>query len=130
MQKQNLLQEQIEINLPKDAVSRRKLLMKIGATAIALPIIVTVIAPQAVHAQSWCFPVGGRAPPPGCTVSFITLGTDCATDSTGSMFCTPGGTLCTTAFGGGCMSAAATAGVCTATDNSAMNGPGCACICN
>jgi hypothetical protein len=52
LQKANLLAEKVDLQLPADRVSRRKMLLKVGATAVVLPLITSVVAPTAVHAQS------------------------------------------------------------------------------
>lgn len=56
--KENLLAEKFESPLPKNRVSRRKVLTAMGAMAMALPLVSSMIAPTAAHAQSACRPNG------------------------------------------------------------------------
>lgn len=52
LNKKSLLAEKVEIDLPKDKVSRRKILLQAATTSIALPLIVGIVAPTALQAQS------------------------------------------------------------------------------
>lgn len=52
LQKYSLFEETFETNLPTDATSRRKMLIQFAASALALPIILGIVAPAAVNAQS------------------------------------------------------------------------------
>jgi hypothetical protein len=56
LQKKNLLSEKIEFEIPMERFSRRKMLAKYGAMAISLPIIVAIVAPTSIMAQSNCQP--------------------------------------------------------------------------
>lgn len=51
-------------------MSRRKMLLKYGTMAIALPVVATLIAPTAAQAQSTCLPPGSpcAAPAECCSV--------------------------------------------------------------
>ena len=129
LQKKDLLQEKVEIELPADSISRRKLLVKIGATSVILPIIASVVAPQAIHAASGCLPLGTPNQSPGCLAGIVTIFNSCAADSNTNMACV-GSTFCTSSVGFRCTSSSATAGPCTTTGNSLGNGPGCSCFCN
>jgi hypothetical protein len=76
--KDDLLEDNDDFITPFDGLNRREIVKRIGfASLVALPIIVSVIAPSAVHAQSGnctappsvvCFPVGNGAglSQPGC----------------------------------------------------------------
>ena len=50
--KSNLLADKMTTPLPKDNQSRRKVLLKLATTAIALPFMTSIIAPRAIHAAS------------------------------------------------------------------------------
>ncbi len=70
----------LEDELPKmhfAGMSRREVIRRIGlTTAIAIPLVSSVTAPEAIHAQSACIPVSG-----GCTCttpSSMRLGQPCA----------------------------------------------------
>ena len=65
LNKKNLLAEKVETGLAKDKVSRRKMLMKTAVTSFTLPLIVGVIAPTAIHAQSGCPAIGQMLAPGG-----------------------------------------------------------------
>lgn len=67
LQKRDLLQEKVETGLAKDRVSRRKMLTKLAATAVALPVVAAIIAPTAAHAQSGCPAIGLMLAPGGMT---------------------------------------------------------------
>lgn len=66
-QKNDLLGERIETLVPDNRIERRKFMIKAGSMAMALPLIMTIVAPQAVSAQS-CSGTGpappGNLPPP------------------------------------------------------------------
>ena len=64
LNKKNLLQGMAETGLAADRLSRRKMLMRTATTAFALPIIVAITAPLAIHAQSGC-PASGLMLAPG-----------------------------------------------------------------
>lgn len=55
-QKNNLLEFKVETELPKDRVTRRKVLIKAGAAAIALPMIASLVAPLAAQGLSCLAP--------------------------------------------------------------------------
>lgn len=116
LQKQNLLDGKIETGLPKDKLSRRKALLAMGASAIALPVITTMVAPLAVQAQSRCRP-GGQ--PMGTllgSIPFLSPFVPCSVT-----VCTP--TACSTGGFGG-------AGCCIVNNVTATcNGNICECRC-
>ena len=49
----------------KSGIGRRKVLRRLGVTALALPAIVSIVVPTA-HAQASCINPGGRAPGAAC----------------------------------------------------------------
>lgn len=58
--KENLIENQIEINNKFAGLSRREVIKKVGlASIIALPMVSSLVAPPAVHANSACVPGGG-----------------------------------------------------------------------
>lgn len=63
LQKKDLLEEKVEMGLAKDRVSRRKMLASVAASAVALPVIASIIAPTAAHAQSGCPSIGPMLAP-------------------------------------------------------------------
>lgn len=65
LQKKNLLAEKVETGLAKDKVSRRKMLMKTASVSMALPLIVGIVAPSSIHAQSNGCPATGLMLAPG-----------------------------------------------------------------
>jgi hypothetical protein len=54
LQNKGLLHEKVETGIGKDRVSRRKILTKFAASAVALPAVAAIVAPTALHAQSSC----------------------------------------------------------------------------
>jgi hypothetical protein len=70
LNRKNLLEENVETGLANDRLSRRKMLTKSAATAFALPIIVAITAPMAIHAQSVCNPPS----PPGTPSQMLNPG--------------------------------------------------------
>ena len=79
LKKKNLLENSPEIEINFGGLSRREVIRKVGlTTVIALPIIASIVAPTAVHAQSIaCVNPGGLAP--GSMQSFpgLTCGISC-----------------------------------------------------
>ncbi len=68
-QNYNLLQDEVITGVPRDKVERRRFLVRAAAVAaVAIPIVKTIVAPQAVSAQSAC--ISGvhnyTAPSPSC----------------------------------------------------------------
>jgi hypothetical protein len=59
--KKGLLESRFDADIDAAGFSRRKLIARLGATAIALPLVASVIAPTAANAQS--VPCGGPCPP-------------------------------------------------------------------
>jgi hypothetical protein len=77
-----------EITPPFDRVSRREVIRRIGtASLVALPVIVSLVAPSAVHAQSTC-PSGPTGRPLGCPCTLTSQcqppATRCCLDSPGA----------------------------------------------
>jgi hypothetical protein len=61
LKKENLIENETEITTPFEGLSRREALRKVGfASMIALPVISSLVAPTAAHAQS------GSAPAAAC----------------------------------------------------------------
>jgi len=53
LKKENLIENKVDIEAPFEGLSRREIIRKVGfATLVALPIVSSLIAPTAVHAQS------------------------------------------------------------------------------
>ena len=68
-QNYNLLEDPIETGIPESKLERRRFLVKAGATAAgAIPVVQTIVAPQAVSAQSACITGAHNytAPSPSC----------------------------------------------------------------
>ncbi len=93
LHKENLLDETISISSSFNNFSRREVIKKIGlSSAVALPLISSLIAPAAAHAASTCVPVtGGCACPGNGTVGTICSGAtgcqpncQCRRDSNGN----------------------------------------------
>jgi hypothetical protein len=71
--KSNLLEDNMATQLPKDRQSRRKVLLKLSATATVLPLLTSIIAPRAIHAASAaCNPLGTVVSP--CTNPLVCVG--------------------------------------------------------
>ncbi len=63
LQRKSLLESNVDVPIPKAGIARRKFLAQAGAmSAIAMPIISSLVAPKAIAAQS-CFASGNPAPP-------------------------------------------------------------------
>jgi hypothetical protein len=108
-QKNKLFEHEIALNLPKDRVSRRGLLLKLGAATIALPIVGSIVAPTAAYAQSSCIPP--LVAPGGALFGGANCGSPLATCTTA---CTNDGLVnC-------CSMSASIVGTC----------PSCMCFCN
>lgn len=123
LQKNNLLKEKVETGLPTDRKSRRKVLMQMGATALALPVIVSLVAPSAVHAQSGCpaQPIFNIQNPAAVLCTDPTFP---GAGPNGSNFCSNAG--CTQLFSTACPSMSATYnGNCAPGGNSSV----CSCTC-
>lgn len=66
LKKENLIENAEEITPPFEGLSRREVIRKVGLAAlVTLPMISSLIAPAAAHAQSGCGAASGR--PNGCT---------------------------------------------------------------
>ena len=89
LEKENLLANDERLPDRFDGLSRRDVIKKIGLTSmVALPVISSMIAPMAVHAQS-C--VGTDSP---CTASAQCCSMCCKDVGGGIMQCKPGGGAC------------------------------------
>ena len=78
LKKNNLLENSSEVEINFGGLSRREVIRKVGlASVIALPVIASIVAPTALHAQSTCVNPGGLAP--GSSQSFpgLTCGSSC-----------------------------------------------------
>jgi len=102
LKKENLIENEVEISMPFEGLSRREAIRKVGlASMIALPVISSLIAPTAAHAQS------GGAIGAACTTN-----ANCASACCASMTCV---TARTVANGGSCSNScqcSAIGGVC------------------
>lgn len=106
LSKENLLSKKIATDLPKDKLSRRKLLRKIGTTAVVLPFISVVVAPLAVHAQSSCLPpnqpfcASPQPDVPSCTaaLNLLAMTVCCSGTRLGLIFDNADGSCCSTCF--------------------------------
>ncbi len=89
LKKDNLLENASEVSIDFGGLSRREVVSKVGfATLVALPMISSLIAPMAIHAQSNCGASSDR--PNGCP---CTTQAQCATrccSSTPRTCVTPG----------------------------------------
>jgi hypothetical protein len=54
LKQKDLLDKTSESYFPTESIDRRKMFAKYGALAVALPLITSIVAPIAVHAQSSC----------------------------------------------------------------------------
>ena len=89
LSKHELIEEDISTNGVFGDMSRRQIIKKVGlGTMVALPLIATLIAPSALHAQS-C--LANNAP---CTVSSQCCSTCCKDVGGGINQCKPGGGAC------------------------------------
>jgi hypothetical protein len=74
---------------PADAISRRQMIRRIGAaSAVAIPVVASLVAPHAIHAQT-CVANNGS-----CTVSAQCCSNCCKNVSPGANQCKPGGGAC------------------------------------
>ena len=74
LNKESLIQKEYRLNEKFSGLSRREVIRKIGLTSvIALPIITSLVAPLAIHANSACIPVNNACTCPGAG----TVGTFC-----------------------------------------------------
>ncbi len=70
LKKENLLATKSEVAMPFEGVSRRDVIRRVGlATLVALPVVSSLIAPTALHAQS-AATCGGVCQCPNPTVNF------------------------------------------------------------
>jgi hypothetical protein len=89
LEKENLLANEEKIPNKFEALSRREVIKKIGLTSvIALPVISSLVAPMAVHAQS-C--LANDSP---CTASAQCCSNCCKNVGGGINQCKPGGGAC------------------------------------
>jgi hypothetical protein len=69
LKKENLIENQSEVSLPFEGLSRRDVIRRVGlASLVALPIISSLVAPMAVNAQSST--CAGACQCPNATVNF------------------------------------------------------------
>ena len=102
LKKEKLIENEVEISMPFEGLSRREAIRKVGlASMIALPVISSLIAPTAAHAQS-----GGAI---GAT---CTTNANCASACCASMTCVAARTV-------------ARGGACTATCQCQLSGDSC-----
>ncbi len=89
LSRNNLLEEELTSNHVFEGMSRREVIKKVGlGTMIALPLVATLIAPTAIHAQS-CIAIGNP-----CTASAQCCSTCCKDVGGGITQCKPGGGAC------------------------------------
>jgi hypothetical protein len=89
LEKENLLANQEKIPNKFNDLSRREVIKKIGLTSmVALPVISSLVAPMAVHAQS-CLPTDSP-----CTASAQCCSNCCKNVGGGVNQCKPGGGAC------------------------------------
>lgn len=88
LNKENLLKPKVDYSEKFAGMSRRDVIKRVGlAAAVALPLVSTIVAPQAAHAQSTCFrPVGAACT---CSAGAFTNGGSCP-----SVTCTGGSSCC------------------------------------
>lgn len=110
LKKAGLFKGDFEVPIQTSRVSRRKMLQAAAALGLALPMVTSLVAPSAIHAQSRCIPIeGGQCnlqvndccPPAVCIdigqgftacVGCIPLGSPCtigATTCCGNATCFP-----------------------------------------
>lgn len=117
LQKENLLEKNVQFLSPFKGLKRREVVKKIGlGSMIALPVIASIIAPTAVNAQSCS----------GLLANGQTTVTACTSGSPGG--CTVGCTLHIPGFDAGaeCCSGNAVVGSCTPSGG----GEQCTCVCS
>jgi hypothetical protein len=67
LNKENLLEDNTDFSNKFAGLSRREVIKRVGITsAIALPLVSSLVAPMAVHAQSFCVDDGMGMFPNGC----------------------------------------------------------------
>ncbi len=87
LKKDNLLENASEVSTDFGGLSRREVIRKVGfATMVAFPIVSSLVAPMAIHAQSGCAASTGR--PNGCTCSGASnCASNCCGRNSGSNQC-------------------------------------------
>ena len=71
LKRENLIENEADMPMSFEGLSRREVIRRVGlASLTALPVISTLVAPTAVHAQSVCVGSSGRAL--GCPCTAIT----------------------------------------------------------
>jgi hypothetical protein len=108
LQNANFIEKDYQIPLQTTRVTRRKILQSAAALGIALPMITSLVAPTALHAQSGC--IGGEQPcasveDESCCESLICVNIEAGPTGHICIGCTPLGNPCTigqtTCCGGG-----------------------------
>lgn len=117
LKKAELLEKDVQYSSPFDGMSRREVIRKVGLSSlIALPVISSVIAPTAAHAQSLdvsftCSNPGAAtasfcaSSPTSCITQSKILCSTCGATSSTSGLCSgnpPGGNTITCTCGGAC----------------------------
>lgn len=103
--KDNLLEDSKNFATIFDGVSRREIVKKVGfASVVALPVISSVIAPSAVHAQSACVTPMACAPPgSGSSMDNLPDGCFCISNlNCASGICPTGSMVCNGTLAGFC----------------------------
>ncbi len=106
LKKENLIENETQISTPFEGLSRREAIRKVGlGSMIALPLISSLIAPMAIHAQS------GR----GANGAACTANSGCTSACCAGTTCVTGGTVincgsCTSSCQ--CRSGTCSAGIC------------------
>lgn len=92
LKKDDLLANGEEINVDFNGLSRREVIKKVGLTSmVAFPIISSLTAPTAAHAQSACGPSQGA----NCVCPVTTgVGNTCTINPVGNPACPGGGCVC------------------------------------
>jgi len=113
LSKQKLIDPPVDLGTKFHNLSRREVIKKIGiGSMIALPVVASLVAPRAIHAQSALLPAGS---PVGGT---LTLAANmCAGDGGGGPDYAARVTACNSTYGMLCVSAMAFATVGGCTDN-------------
>ena len=91
LKKENLIENSREVPTPFEGLSRRAVIRKVGfASMIALPVISSLIAPTAAHAQSGLGAIGAA-----CTLDANCVSDCCAGGTCSAAGAIPRGSACT-----------------------------------
>jgi len=123
LSKKKLIDPPVDLGSKFQNISRREVIKKIGiGSMIALPVVASLVAPTAIHAQS-----GGLAP--GSPVGSTSLAANmCAGDGGGGPDFLARVSACNSTYGSQCQSMTATATIGGCTDNGA-GGTNFTCMC-